>query len=111
MDPSPLSTVLFFWIVRAIDVAHADHNWIQYGGPPSYQGMGGFASYQNPPRGADPQCVGYIMTPPSGAVHSQTAFVRTFRLWSWFVSVDKDRSGAISLQELRKYHEDLIQRR
>jgi len=49
-----------------------------YGGPPSYQGMGGFASYQNPPRGADPQ------------------------LWSWFVSVDKDRSGAISLQELQK---------
>ncbi len=25
MDPSPLSTVPFFWIVRAIDVAHADY--------------------------------------------------------------------------------------
>jgi len=40
--------------------------------------MGGFASHQDPPRGADPQ------------------------LWSWFVSVDKDRSGAITLQELQK---------
>jgi len=49
-----------------------------YGGPPPYQGTGGFTSPQNPPRGADPQ------------------------LWSWFVSIDKDRSGAITLQELQK---------
>jgi len=59
----------------------------QYGGPPAYQGGGqgggfgggGFAPRDPvPPHGADPQ------------------------LWSWFVSVDKDRSGAISANELQR---------
>jgi len=61
-----------------------------YGGPPAYPshghghghgpGPGGFSSQQTPqpPHGADPQ------------------------LWSWFVAVDKDRSGAISAHELQK---------
>jgi len=50
-----------------------------YGGPPAYQ-TGGFASQQpaGPPHGADPQ------------------------LWSWFVSVDVDRSGAITAHELQR---------
>jgi len=49
-----------------------------YGGTPAYQGqqLGGFTS--QPPHGADPQ------------------------LWSWFVSVDHDRSGAISAHELQR---------
>lgn len=52
-----------------------------YGGPPAYQGAGGFASQQpsqQPPHGVDPQ------------------------LWSWFTSVDHDRSGSISAQELQR---------
>ncbi|KAF8491465.1 hypothetical protein F5888DRAFT_1050650 [Russula emetica] len=51
----------------------------QYGGPPPYQGAGGFAPHDPvPPQGADPQ------------------------LWSWFTSVDKDRSGSISAAELQR---------
>jgi len=51
----------------------------QYGGPPSYQRAGGFAPQDPvPPHGADPQ------------------------LWSWFNSVDKDRSGSISASELQR---------
>jgi Ca2+-binding EF-hand superfamily protein len=51
----------------------------QYGGPPPYQRAGGFAP-QDPvaPHGADPQ------------------------LWSWFNSVDKDRSGSITADELQR---------
>jgi len=51
----------------------------QYGGPPPYQRGGGFAPQEPvPPQGADPQ------------------------LWSWFISVDKDRSGSISATELQR---------
>jgi len=56
----------------------------QYGaGPPPYQragvGAGGFTPQEHvPPHGADPQ------------------------LWSWFSSVDKDRSGSISAAELQR---------
>lgn len=51
----------------------------QYGGPPPYQRAGGFAPQDPvPPPDADPQ------------------------LWSWFNSVDKDRSGSISANELQR---------
>ncbi|KAF9235278.1 hypothetical protein BU15DRAFT_78197 [Melanogaster broomeanus] len=54
-----------------------------YGGPPAYGGgygaPGGFASApRGPPHGADPQ------------------------LWSWFVAVDHDGSGAITAVELER---------
>ncbi|KAI0253659.1 EF-hand [Lactifluus subvellereus] len=50
-----------------------------YGGPPGYPGAGGFTHHPSgPPSGADPQ------------------------LWSWFVAVDRDRSGAVSAEELQR---------
>ncbi|KAI0301717.1 EF-hand [Multifurca ochricompacta] len=54
---------------------------MSYGGqyaPPGYHGAGGFAPRHDPPLGADPQ------------------------LWQWFVAVDRDRSGHISVVELQR---------
>ena len=59
-----------------------------------------------PPHGADPQYVVFYALDCLALVRSVcrlTTFVRALlRLWSWFTSVDKDRSGAISAVELRK---------
>jgi hypothetical protein len=41
---------------------------------------------------------------------SDERFVWNSRLWSWFVSVDHDRSGAISAHELREYHKSYLLR-
>lgn len=78
----------------------------QYGGPPSYQGSsqyqgyGGFSPQEpQPPRGADPQYVPCMLL---RAPSDHFFYIRTFRLWSWFTSVDKDHSGSISPVELRK---------
>lgn len=69
------------------------------GGSYGHGGPGGFAAGPPPnaPASADPQCVPYL------TLCLLLLNIDYFcRLWQWFTSVDADRSGAITAEELQQ---------